>query len=386
MLSRCFVLSAGCTVRRLRGLSEQTLIQLNIFPYFPFSILRVDMIENQTKQPPQRVRISAGQMEERFFHLLVQAGLSDAKARTCARVFTENSIDGVYTHGVNRFPRFLQYIKDKLIMTEAEPLLKSHFGAVEQWDGQSGPGILNAIFCTERAMNLARENGIGCVAIANTNHWMRGGTYGWKAAKEGFAFICFTNTIANMPAWGAKESRLGNNPLIIAIPYRDEAIIVDMAMSQFSFGKVDQANLQGEELPVPGGFNDKGELSKDPATIIKSSLLLPIGYWKGSALSLLLDILAAILSGGLATNEISKLAAEINVSQVFIAIDLSKMHNTTAIGGILQAIVEDYKSGAAIEGGFAVRFPGEAVVKTRKENLEKGIPVNEKVWAEIMSL
>jgi len=235
-------------------------------------------------------------------------------------------------------------------------------------------------------MELAAKYGIGCLAIANTNHWMRGGTYGWKAAKEGFAFICFTNTIANMPAWGAKESRLGNNPLIIAIPYGDEAIILDMAMSQFSFGKVEQADLRGEELPVPGGFNDKGELSKDPAAIIKSSLLLPIGYWKGSALSLLLDILAAILSGGLATNEISKLAAEINVSQVFIAIDLSKMHNATTIGGILQAIIEDYKSGAAIEGGSAVRFPGEAVVKTRRENLEKGIPVNEKVWAEIMNL
>ncbi|MEJ7676229.1 MAG: Ldh family oxidoreductase [Chitinophagaceae bacterium] len=95
-----------------------------------------------------------------------------------------NSLDGVYTHGVNRFPRFLQNIKDGHIIVNNEPVLTGGFGAVEQWNGQSGPGILNAIFCTERATNIAEQNGIGCVAISHTNHWMRGGTYGWKAAKK----------------------------------------------------------------------------------------------------------------------------------------------------------------------------------------------------------
>jgi 3-dehydro-L-gulonate 2-dehydrogenase len=235
-------------------------------------------------------------------------------------------------------------------------------------------------------MNVARENGIGCVALANTNHWMRGGTYGWKAAKEGFAFICFTNTIANMPPWGAKETRLGNNPLIVAIPYENEAIILDMAMSQFSFGKVELMKMQGEELPIAGGFDTNGQPSTNPSAITESGLLLPAGYWKGAGLSLLLDILAAILSGGLATNQISKQAAEINVSQVFIAIDISRLHNASSINHALQMIIEDYKSATPANGSSALRYPGEGVVRTRKENLEKGIPVNEKVWNEILNL
>lgn len=342
-------------------------------------------MNNQQKPADQTKRISAEEMQQRFYSVLLKEGMTDDKAKTCATIFTENSIDGVYTHGVNRFPRFVQYIRDKHIAIDAEPVLKSTFGAVEQWDGQSGPGILNALFCTERVMELARKNGIGCVALANTNHWMRGGTYGWKAAKEGFAFICFTNTIANMPPWGAKESRLGNNPLIVAIPYQDEAIILDMAMSQFSFGKVELTKLQGSELSVAGGFDKSGQLTKDPQAIIDSNLLLPAGYWKGSGLSLLLDILATVLSGGLATNEISKKGTEINVSQVFIAIDLSKLHNASTIAQTLQSIIEDYRGAAPIEGQ-SVRFPGESVVKTRKENLEKGIPVNDKVWNEIVSL
>ena len=87
------------------------------------------------------------------------------------------------------------------------------------------------------------------------------------------------------------------------------------------------------------GFDEAGKLTNDPAAILRSKRPLPIGYWKGAGLSLLLDILAAILSGGLATNEISKEAAETNVSQVFTAIDLSKLHNATAISQTLQRII-----------------------------------------------
>jgi 3-dehydro-L-gulonate 2-dehydrogenase len=343
------------------------------------------MSETNAAPKPEMKYISPEEMERQFYKILVREGMKDDNATTCAKVFTQNSVDGVYTHGVNRFPRFVQYIQEKHVRTDAEPVLKSTFGAVEQWDGQSGPGITNALFCTERVKEIARQSGIGCVAIGNTNHWMRGGTYGWKAAKDGFAFICWTNTIANMPSWGARDNRLGNNPLIFAVPYEEEAIVLDMAMSQFSFGKIELMKMQGEALPVAGGFDENGELSTDPTAITESGLLLPVGYWKGSGLSLLLDILAAILSGGLATNEISKLPAEINVSQVFIAIDLSKLHNHSAIRQALQNIIEDYKS-AIPNAGKSVRYPGEGVVKTRKENLEKGIPVNVQVWTEIMRL
>ena len=331
-------------------------------------------------------RVYSSEMEQTFLQILLKEGLPNDKAITCAKVFTENSVDGVYSHGVNRFPRFVQYIRDGHIATDAEPVLKNAFGSIEQWDGQSGPGITNALFCTERAMELARKTGFACVSLARTNHWMRGGTYGWKAAHEGFAFICFTNTLANMPPWGAKENRLGNNPLIVAIPYEGEAIILDMAMSQFSFGKVELMQMQGEELPFAGGFDKNGEMTTDPTKILESKLLLPAGYWKGSGLSLLLDMLAAILSGGLATNEITKQSAEKNVSQVFIAIDLSTLHNASSVASTLKTIIEDFKSVASCSGTSAVRYPGEGILKARRENTELGIPVNEKVWNQITAL
>jgi 3-dehydro-L-gulonate 2-dehydrogenase len=334
----------------------------------------------------QELRIEFAEMQSTFFRILTRYGCPEDRAKILSRVFAENSVDGVYTHGVNRFSRFIKNIIDKHVITENEPVLKNAFGAVEQWDGQAGPGILNALSCTNRAMEIATTNGIGCVALSNTNHWMRGGTYGWEAAKKGFAFICWTNTIANMPAWGAKDSRLGNNPLIFAVPYNDEAIVLDMAISQFSFGKIELKKIKGETLPVAGGFDENDQPSTDPASILKTNRAIPIGYWKGSGLALLLDILATILSGGLSTSEITKQPAEIMVSQVFIAIDITRLHNNSSISGAIDQIITDYKNSEPLANGDVIRYPGESVVKTRKENMENGIPVSKQVWDEIMSL
>ena len=252
------------------------------------------------------IRIPSDKMKSEFFRILMNLGFTEERAEKCAEIFTLNSLEGVYSHGVNRFPRFVKNIKEGYIKPDAVPSLVHRTGSLEQWNGNLGPGPLNALFATDRAMELAQENGIGLVALANTNHWMRGGTYGWQAARKGFVFICWTNTCANMPAWGAKDPRLGNNPFVIAVPYKNEAIVLDFAMSQFSYGKMESFRNEGKQLPYPGGFNNQGKLTTDPDEILETWRALPVGYWKGAGLSLLLDILATILSGGLSTHEISQ--------------------------------------------------------------------------------
>ena len=277
--------------------------------------------------PPKFIKISAPKMQKTLKIILLKHNFPKKRAEECATVFTQNSVDGIYTHGINRFPRFMQYLKNGYIIPEAKPNLIHRFGGVEQWNGNLGAGPSNAIFATERVMKLAKKYGIGCVALANTNHWMRGGLYGWQAAQAGFAFISWTNTTANMPAWGATNPKLGNNPLVFAAPHGEEAIVFDMAMSQYSFGAMELAVLKNEKLAVTGGYDTAGNLTNDPALILESWRSLPVGYWKGAGLSFLLDVLATILSGGLATHEITKKSAEMACSQVFIAIDMSKMAN-----------------------------------------------------------
>jgi 3-dehydro-L-gulonate 2-dehydrogenase len=332
------------------------------------------------------VFISPEQMKSDFTRILEKFGFSISRADQCAEIFTLNSLEGVYSHGVNRFPRFVEYLRKGYIIPNAEPSPVSSAGALEQWNGNLGPGPLNALFSAERAMQIAMNSGIGLVALGNTNHWMRGGTYGWMAARKGFVFIGWTNTEANMPVWGAKDFRLGNNPLVFAVPYNGEAVVLDFAMSQFSYGKLEIYQLGGKQLPYNGGYNKKGEMSTDPGEILLTRRALPIGYWKGSGLSLLLDILAAILSGGLSTHEISQKESEYSLSQVFIAICIDKLNNPGSVEKTIHNIIRNVKESDPADSATEIRYPGENIIKIREKNIKMGIPVNKEVWQKILTL
>ena len=332
------------------------------------------------------IHVPESEMRKEFARILKNYRFTDKKAELLADIFTNNSVEGIYTHGVNRFPRFIQYIRQGAIKVDGEIILKHRGGCMEQWDGASGPGPLNALAATDRAMEIARKQGMGAVFLANTNHWMRGGTYGWRAARMGFGFIGWTNTMANMPAWGAKTSKLGNNPLVMALPFQEEAIVLDMAMSQYSYGALEFTALKGKSLEVFGGYDEKGELSRDPGAILKTQRTLPVGYWKGAGLSLLLDILATVFSGGLSTAAVSKLPAEQNLSQVFLVFQLGKLGNFFQIEETIKNIISDYQQVELVDSSAQVIYPGERIVKTRAVNLQKGIPVLEKIWREIQAM
>jgi 3-dehydro-L-gulonate 2-dehydrogenase len=322
-------------------------------------------------------------LQAEFKRVLLSLFFTESKAQQVAAIFAENSRDGVYTHGLNRFPVFVQYVKDGLVKPDAEPTADESMGLLERYDGNYGPGMLNAQFCMDRAIALANQHGMGCVAIRHTNHWMRGGTYGWQAAEAGCIGICFTNTIANVPPWGGVDPRLGNNPVIIAVPRKEGHVILDMAVSQYSIGKLHQYKNSGEELPLPGGYNKAGELSVDPAAIIESERVLPIGFWKGSGLSLMLDLLATILSRGKSTSEISKGDAEYGVSQVFICLKPNSDEHTNQL---IEQIISYTKSSGLEDADKAIRYPGEGMLATREKNMKDGIPVDERIWAKVRGL
>jgi len=331
------------------------------------------------------VRVPFKEMIERFRSILLNVGFDAPKADECAEIFATNSLEGIYTHGVNRFPRFVEYVKGGHIKVDAVPTLKTSAGSLEQWDGNLAPGPLNALIATDRAVEIARQQGMGCVALANTNHWMRGGTYGWRAARKGCIFIGWSNTTANMPTWGAVDPKLGNNPMVIAVPYKDEAIVLDMAMSQYSFGALDYYIKKDQQLPVPGGYTSEGQLTTDPAKIRDSQRILPIGYWKGAGLSLLLDIVVTLLSGGQSVADISKQSAETGLSQLFLAIDATRVADFPAINKAIAAILDDYHASAP-DGSSRILYPGERVLATRDENLANGIPVLKSLWESIEKL
>ena len=329
------------------------------------------------------MRIPYPELVRTLTDILLRLGFDPDRAALCARLFADTTLDGVYSHGVNRFPRFIRMIANGSIDVHAQPRLVASAGVLERWDGQRGPGNLNAHASMARAIEIASRQGIGCVALANTNHWMRGGSYGWQAAGAGFIGICWTNTMPNLPPWGGVVPSLGNNPLVIAVPRLRGHVVLDMAMSQFSYGALESYRLRGEPLPVEGGFDSQGALTRDPRAIEESRRLLPVGYWKGSGLSLVLDMIAAMLVGGAATHQIPPdPERETRVSQVFIAFALSPFGDS---GGLADSIVDSIRTPDEPhpEG---IRYPGQQVLRTRAENLARGVPVNPATWREVQAL
>jgi len=137
---------------------------------------------------------------------------------------------------------------------------------------------------------------------------------------------------------------------------------------------------------VHGGYDKQGNLTQNPAAILESERPLPIGFWKGAGLSLLLDLLATVLSGGLSIHEVSKREVEYGLSQVFIAIDVSKLANHSLIAGVIKNVINDYHQSVPVEEKNKIIYPGERVLDTRKINLKNGIPVMKQVWEEIIKL
>ncbi|AMJ64570.1 3-dehydro-L-gulonate 2-dehydrogenase [Hymenobacter sp. PAMC 26628] len=326
------------------------------------------------------MRIPYQQFQQEFKRVLMTLDFPEAKAGQCATLFAENSRDGVYTHGLNRFPTFVGHVKASLVHP-AEPELVETNGLVERWDGHLGPGPTNAATGMARAIALAGQHGLGCVALRNANHWMRGGTYGWQAAEAGCIGLCFTNTIANVTPWGGTDARLGNNPLVLAVPRAAGHLVLDMALSQYSFGKVSTYAAAHEALPVPGGYDQAGNLTTDAAEIMASQRGVPIGFWKGSGLALMLDVVLTALSGGRSTADITRSGQESGVSQCFICIRQPALHES-----VIEEMLRFTKSSPLGPGSAGIFYPGEQSLATRTANLAQGTPVNEAIWEQVLRM
>ena len=332
-------------------------------------------------------RVPLEKLKTELKRVLLKKGFSEERAKQCASLFSNSSLDGVSSHGLNRFIPFLNDIDKGIINIEAVPAVAKSVGAMEQWDGQLGPGMLNAQLAMNRACELASIHGLGLLAMRNTNHWMRGGSYGWQAAEKGFIGICFSNTKPNMPAWGGIESVIGNNPLIISLPRKHGHIVLDSAQSQFSFGTIENYSKSGHTLPFDGGYDRQNSLTKNPDEILETQRSLPAGLWKGSGMAIVLDIIASTLSLGKNTFAIGKQSKdEYGISQIFIAIDPLILGEPVEYEKIIENTISSLRGSTPMKGNGEVYYPGERTLKSRKENLELGVPVEEDIWNKVLEL
>lgn len=184
---------------------------------------------------------------------------------------------------------------------------------------------------------------------------------------ENAAIIFAQNSLAGVYSHGLNR-KIGNNPLIMAVPRSNgEHAMIDCAVSQFSYGKIEDCRLKGLKLPVPGGYDTKGELTTDTSEIEKTWRVLPMGYWKGSGLSIVLDLIATVLTDGNSVSKIGTFGDEIGLTQIMIAVDPTKFNTVEQTDAIVDEILADVKSSEPIKEDGEVLYPGELELKNIKE-------------------
>ncbi|MBM4761187.1 3-dehydro-L-gulonate 2-dehydrogenase [Bacillus sp. B15-48] len=329
--------------------------------------------------------VTFAEMKSLIKKALLAAGLNEEQAEICAQVHTESSRDGIESHGLNRVPRFIDSVHNGWVNLNSELELVDQFGVIERYDGNLGIGIINAKKATNRAIELAKQNGVGIVALRNTNHWMRGGTYMWDLVEQGLMGISWTNTESCMPAWGSAEKNVGNNPFCMGIPREAGPVVLDMAMSQFAWGKLQVTQLAGEQLPIPGGFDSEGQLTTDPGQINESGRILPTGYWKGSSLAILLDLFATVLADGNSTAKMDRLSEGscVGCTQIFMAFDPKRFISEQEMERIIEETITGIKNVQPAQEGKEIRYPGEGQMANRKRSQTEGIHADESVWEEV---
>ena len=306
-------------------------------------------------------------------------------ARRFAEIFAGNSLDGVYSHGMNRFQRYLDDMACGLCdasVLEAEKV--SGLGGFEVWDAHFGVGPLIAQQVTGRAIELAKVHGISCIALRNNSHWLRAGRYGLMMADAGMMGLCMTNTCMNLVAYGAKEPSTGNNPITFAIPRKGGSLVMDMAVSQYAFGKLEIMAQEGKKLDTVCGYDEEGRETADPAQIVRSGLMMPMALWKGSALSIMIDMMVSMASLGRSSLEIGKPAdGEKGMSQMFICLNPAAVVDMDAADEKLETTVKFLEGLEPQDGQHGVHAPGVNLEKTRARNRANGIPVTEATWEKI---
>ncbi len=332
------------------------------------------------------VYISEKELKETFKTILLNHKVDENEAESLAAVFTSNAKDGVISHSVSRFPLMIDYLDNGVIKAGTMPKLISSFTSIERWDACFGFGVTSANFCMNRAIELASKHGMGLVVSIHSNHWMRAGYYGWSAANRGYIGICWTTTRKNLVPWGGTENQIGNNPLVIAVPRKKGNFVFDSSMAQYSWGKIREYAADGKKLPTLGGYDQNGNPTDDATEIDKTYKAMPAGFWKGSAMSLILEAAACSMGQSDTVIDNDKYDnIETNMTQVFIAIDPKKINDSYSDDN-LERIVQSLHQCPTKEGKGQLRYPGERALVTREKSEKNGIEIPRRAWEKLKAL
>jgi (2R)-3-sulfolactate dehydrogenase (NADP+) len=316
---------------------------------------------------------------------LLNAGAHDAMAETAAQHLVRAEEQGLPSHGMSRVPFYCSMLRNGRADGKAKPSMAAEKAAVCLIDNADALPYESAAWAIEEAIQRARRNGIGFAGIRNSAHVGVLGIHLLKVAEAGMVGVAFTNSPAAIPAWGGKKALFGTNPVAFAFPRMStDPIVVDLALTTVTRGKIMVAMQKGERIPEGWALDRHGKPTTDPKEAIEQGSLFPIGGAKGAMLALAFELVCAALTGAAIGPEADSFFSEEGnkprIGQAFLAIDPGALAGK---GKYFERVETVVRTMLADEG---VRLPGAKRFASEKKLAAEGIEIADELLAKLEKL
>ena len=323
--------------------------------------------------------ISLAQAHDLVASALDRCGASPNNAASTARALVGAEADGLKGHGLSRAPSYAAQVRAGKVVGDAVPVATKPRPAALLIDAAHGFAYPALDLAVARLPEIARAQGIAAAAIRRSHHCGAAGRPVEALAEAGLVALLFANTPAAMAPWGGRTATFGTNPIAFACPLPGRApIVVDLSLSRVARGNIMAAKQRGEAIPEDWAFDAEGKPTTDPTAALKGTMA-PLGDAKGVALALMVELLAAGLTGGRYAAEASSFLDDVGdppgTGQLILAIDPASFSSDgperfAALAG-------------AIEGQDGARLPGSRRLALRASAAANGIVVSNGVLADI---
>ena len=316
------------------------------------------------------------------------AGAPPDIAEMVIRSLVQTNLTGHDSHGLIRIKQYVTLIRKGTLDPAARPKVERRFGAIAMVDCQWSFGQVGARFGTKLACELAAESAIGCVSLRKVNHIGRLGEYAEMLAIQGLVGIVLTAGTffsRSVTPYGGRERVLGTNPMAWAVPVGEgrNPLVLDYATAAVANGKILVALSKGESFPVGMLLDGDGNPTTDPASFYDGGMLLPFGTYKGSGLSLMMEIIPTILSD---FAPVSSPEFQPGNPTLILAMKIDAFTSQERFERLTRELIDRVKQVVPADGFDEVILPGENEARSIAERSQHGVPIPDSTWQELAQL
>jgi LDH2 family malate/lactate/ureidoglycolate dehydrogenase len=325
------------------------------------------------------LRFPVSRIEQLCRDVFVKCGLLDDDAAIMADTVMKAEIRGIGSHGLMRLPAYCKRLIDK--GSNPRPQLRTlvDLPSLMLIDGDNGLGQVVSVNAMQTVIGRAKQHGICFAGVTNSGHFGFGGYYPMMAASQGLIGIAASNCPPNMAVWGGSRAAIGNNPLAVAIPTAGAyPLVLDIAMSVVSGGKVRLSAIKGTKIPLDWILDGEGRRTDNPSDLGVTGTLLPLGH-KGSGLAIMIEVLTSILTQSAMLSEIGlwfrDTSKPLNNGHFFGAINIEALVPLVDFKARIDVMIDELKSSPTMEGLSGIYMPGEIDHAAEQACLTDGVAV-----------